>query len=95
MHWVFFSLTAALSSMCCNIGYPLKNFIGSFMNCVLITFTTSRNSFNLQNVRNISKVEQKPVSTTILLEENKKYDITIKSLKNGRILSVKSFKTRK
>lgn len=65
------------------------------MNCVLITFTTSRNSFNLQSVRNISKVEQKPVSTTILLEENKKYDITIKSLKNGRILSVKSFKTRK
>lgn len=65
------------------------------MNCVLITFTTSRNSFNLQSVRNISKVEQKPVSTTILLEENKKYDITIKSLKHGRILSVKSFKTRK
>ncbi|XP_063178937.1 phosphatidylinositol phosphatase PTPRQ isoform X3 [Chroicocephalus ridibundus] len=47
-----------------------------------------------KNVRNVSKVEQKPVSTTILLEENKKYDITIESLKNGRILSVKSFKTR-
>lgn len=65
------------------------------MNCIFITFTISRNSFNLQNVRNISKVEQKPVSTTILLEENKKYDITIQSLKNGRILTVKSFKTRK
>ncbi|GAB0176424.1 phosphatidylinositol phosphatase PTPRQ [Grus japonensis] len=51
------------------------------------------NSFNLQNVRNISKVEQKPVSTTILLEENKKYDITIESLKNGRVIRVKSFKT--
>jgi len=65
------------------------------MNCVFITFTISRNSFNLQNVRNISKVEQKPVNATVLLEENKKYDITIESLKNGRIISVKSFKTRK
>lgn len=65
------------------------------MNCIFITLTISRNSFNLQNIRNISKVEQKPVSATILLEENKKYDITIESLKNGRILSVKSFKTRK
>lgn len=65
------------------------------MNFIFITFTISRNFFNLQNVRNISKVEQKPVSTTILLEENKKYDITIQSLKNGRILTVKSFKTRK
>ncbi|XP_057285376.1 phosphatidylinositol phosphatase PTPRQ isoform X1 [Pezoporus wallicus] len=51
-------------------------------------------AFSQKNVRNVSKVEQKPVSTTILLEENKKYDITIESLKNGRILSVKSFKTR-
>ncbi|KAK4828658.1 hypothetical protein QYF61_000376 [Mycteria americana] len=51
-------------------------------------------AFSQKNVRNISKVEQKPVSTTILLEENKKYDITIESLKNGRIISVKSFKTR-
>nr|XP_009937405.1 PREDICTED: uncharacterized protein LOC104333578 [Opisthocomus hoazin] len=47
-----------------------------------------------KNVRNISKVEQKPVNATVLLEENKKYDITIESLKNGRIISVKSFKTR-
>ncbi|XP_074996716.1 tenascin-like [Calonectris borealis] len=51
-------------------------------------------AFSQKNVRNISKVEQKLVSTTILLEENKKYDITIESLKNGRIISVKSFKTR-
>ncbi|XP_076189734.1 phosphatidylinositol phosphatase PTPRQ isoform X3 [Aptenodytes patagonicus] len=51
-------------------------------------------AFSQKNVRNISKVEEKPVSTTILLEENKKYDITIESLKNGRIISVKSFKTR-
>ncbi|KAM9634868.1 uncharacterized protein ACIBXB_015902 [Morphnus guianensis] len=51
-------------------------------------------AFSQKNVRNISKVEQKPVSTTILLEENKKYDITIQSLKDGRILTVKSFKTR-
>ncbi|XP_064306250.1 phosphatidylinositol phosphatase PTPRQ isoform X2 [Phalacrocorax carbo] len=51
-------------------------------------------AFGQKNVRNISKVEQKPVSTTILLEENEKYDITIESLKNGRILSLKSFKTR-
>lgn len=65
------------------------------MNCIFITCAVSRNSFNLQNVRNISKVEQKPVSTTILLEEDKKYDIKIESLKNGQILSVKSFKTRK
>ncbi|XP_071655648.1 phosphatidylinositol phosphatase PTPRQ isoform X3 [Patagioenas fasciata] len=47
-----------------------------------------------KNVRNISRFEQKPVSTTILLEENKKYDITIESIKNGQIISVKSFKTR-
>ncbi|KAK2515189.1 Ptprq [Columba guinea] len=47
-----------------------------------------------KNVRNISKFEQKPVSTTILLEENKKYDITIESIKSGQIISVKSFKTR-
>lgn len=65
------------------------------MNRIFITFTMSRNSFNLQNVRNISKFEQKPVSTTILLEENKKYDITIESIKSGQIISVKSFKTRK
>lgn len=65
------------------------------MKCIFFAFTISRNSFNLQNVRNISKVEEKPISTTILLEENKKYDITIESLKNGRIISVKSFKTRK
>ncbi|XP_071622442.1 phosphatidylinositol phosphatase PTPRQ [Heliangelus exortis] len=51
-------------------------------------------AFSQQNVKNISKVEQNPVSTEILLEENKKYDITIESLKNGRIISVKSFKTR-
>ncbi|KAM9028993.1 phosphatidylinositol phosphatase PTPRQ isoform 2-T2 [Ara ararauna] len=51
-------------------------------------------AFSQKNIRNISKVEQKPVSTTVLLEENKKYDITIESLKNGQILSVKSFKTR-
>ncbi|XP_068855760.1 phosphatidylinositol phosphatase PTPRQ isoform X3 [Aphelocoma coerulescens] len=51
-------------------------------------------AFSQKNVRNISKVEWKPVSTTVLLEESKKYDITIESLKNGRILSVKSFKTR-
>lgn len=65
------------------------------MNRIFITFTMSRNSFNLQNVRNISKFEQKSVSTTILLEENKKYDITIESIKSGQIISVKSFKTRK
>ncbi|XP_064897471.1 phosphatidylinositol phosphatase PTPRQ isoform X3 [Columba livia] len=47
-----------------------------------------------KNVRNISKFEQKSVSTTILLEENKKYDITIESIKSGQIISVKSFKTR-
>nr|XP_013802478.1 PREDICTED: uncharacterized protein LOC106488169 [Apteryx mantelli mantelli] len=51
-------------------------------------------SFSQKNIRNISKVERKPLSTTILLEENKKYDITIESIKNGQILSVKSFKTR-
>ncbi|XP_027509587.1 uncharacterized protein LOC113952090 [Corapipo altera] len=51
-------------------------------------------AFSQKIVRNISKVEQEPVSTTVLLEENKKYDITIESLKNGQILSVKSFKTR-
>lgn len=65
------------------------------MNCIFITFTLSRNSFKLQNVRNISKLEQKPVSTTILLEENKTYDVTIESLKNGHIRGVKSFNTRK
>ncbi|XP_038024383.2 phosphatidylinositol phosphatase PTPRQ isoform X4 [Anas platyrhynchos] len=51
-------------------------------------------AFNQKNVRNISKLEQKPVSTTILLEENKTYDVTIESLKNGHIRGVKSFKTR-
>ncbi|XP_066849641.1 phosphatidylinositol phosphatase PTPRQ isoform X3 [Anser cygnoides] len=51
-------------------------------------------AFNQKNVRNISKLEQKPVSTTILLEENKTYDVTIESLKNGHILGVKSFNTR-
>ncbi|XP_030334915.1 phosphatidylinositol phosphatase PTPRQ isoform X7 [Strigops habroptila] len=51
-------------------------------------------AFSQKNVRNISKVEQKLVSTTILLEENKTYDIKVQALKNGRILSVKSFKTR-
>lgn len=65
------------------------------MNCIFITFTLSRNSFKLQNVRNISKLEQKPVSTTILLEENKTYDVTIESLKNGHIRGVKSFNTCK
>ncbi|KAM6302420.1 phosphatidylinositol phosphatase PTPRQ [Podargus strigoides] len=50
-------------------------------------------AFSQKSVRNISRVEQQPVSTTILLEENKKYDITIESLKNGQIISVKSLKT--
>ncbi|XP_054255688.1 phosphatidylinositol phosphatase PTPRQ [Indicator indicator] len=49
---------------------------------------------SVKNVRNVSKVGEKSVSTTMLLEENKKYDVTIESLKNGRILSVKSFQTR-
>lgn len=65
------------------------------MNCIFITFTLSRNSFKLQNVRNISKLEQKPVSATILLEENKTYNVTIESLKNGHIRGVKSFNTCK
>ncbi|XP_071408259.1 phosphatidylinositol phosphatase PTPRQ isoform X1 [Pithys albifrons albifrons] len=51
-------------------------------------------AFSEKIVRNISKVGQEPVSTTVLLEENKKYDITIESLKNGQILRTKSFKTR-
>ncbi|XP_068525199.1 phosphatidylinositol phosphatase PTPRQ isoform X3 [Anas acuta] len=51
-------------------------------------------AFNQKNVRNISKLEQKPVSTTILLEENKTYDVTIESLKNGHIRGVKAFNTR-
>ncbi|XP_031445520.1 C-type lectin domain family 4 member A-like [Phasianus colchicus] len=51
-------------------------------------------AFNQKNIKNISEVEQKPISTTVLLEENKHYDVTIESLKNGQILSVKSFKTR-
>ncbi|XP_021240934.1 phosphatidylinositol phosphatase PTPRQ isoform X5 [Numida meleagris] len=51
-------------------------------------------AFSQKNIRNVSEVEQKPISTTVLLEENKNYDITIESLKNGQILSVKSFKTR-
>ncbi|KAM6293009.1 phosphatidylinositol phosphatase PTPRQ [Porphyrio hochstetteri] len=59
----------------------------------LVTYQQA-DAFSQKNVRNISKVEQKPVSATILLEENKEYDITIESLKNGRIISVKSFKTR-
>ncbi|XP_055568860.1 phosphatidylinositol phosphatase PTPRQ isoform X1 [Falco cherrug] len=59
----------------------------------IITYQQA-DAFSQKNVRNISKVEHKPVSTTVLLEENKKYGITIESLKNGRILSVKSFKTR-
>lgn len=51
-------------------------------------------AFNQKNIKNISEVEQKPISTTVLLEESKHYDITIESLKNGQIRSVKTFKTR-
>uniref|UniRef100_A0A8C2SRE2 Phosphatidylinositol phosphatase PTPRQ n=1 Tax=Coturnix japonica TaxID=93934 RepID=A0A8C2SRE2_COTJA len=51
-------------------------------------------AFNQKNIKNVSEVEQKPISTTVLLEENKHYDISVESLKNGQILSVKSFKTR-
>ncbi|RMC09886.1 hypothetical protein DUI87_12672 [Hirundo rustica rustica] len=51
-------------------------------------------AFSQKNVRNTSKLERKSVSTTVLLEENRKYDITIESLKNGQIISVKSFKTQ-
>lgn len=69
----------------------LENIYGLYF----LTFTVFQHSFKLQNIRNISEVEQEPISTTVLLEENKHYDITIESLKNGQILSVKSFKTRK
>lgn len=65
------------------------------MNCIFLTFTVFQHCFKLQNIKNISEVEQKPISTTVLLEESKHYDITIESLKNGQILSVKTFKTRK
>ncbi|XP_064365629.1 phosphatidylinositol phosphatase PTPRQ isoform X1 [Dromaius novaehollandiae] len=59
----------------------------------IITYQLSE-AFSQKNIRNVSKVERKPLSTTILLEENEKYDITIESIKNGQILSEKSFKTR-
>ncbi|KYO47826.1 phosphatidylinositol phosphatase PTPRQ isoform D [Alligator mississippiensis] len=49
--------------------------------------------FHKKNVENISTVVSKPLNS-ILLEENKSYDVTIEALKNGKILSGKSFKTR-
>ncbi|XP_008938043.1 PREDICTED: uncharacterized protein LOC103772463, partial [Merops nubicus] len=65
---------------------------GEDPDCYIVTYQPA-DAFSQKNLRNISKVEQKPASTTILLEENKKYDITIESLKSGRIISVKSFQT--
>ncbi|XP_074980428.1 phosphatidylinositol phosphatase PTPRQ isoform X6 [Caretta caretta] len=50
--------------------------------------------FHQKIVENISSVVLKPLNSIILLEEGKKYDVTIESVKNGAILSVKSFKTR-
>lgn len=97
-------VSSALNILQCNCNvkfdmqqykFSFKKLLRSLINCIFITLTIFRNSFNLQNVRNISKVERKPVSTAVLLEENRKYDITIESLKNGQILGVKSFKTRK
>ncbi|XP_075788523.1 phosphatidylinositol phosphatase PTPRQ isoform X2 [Pelodiscus sinensis] len=50
--------------------------------------------FNQKIAENISSGVLKPLNSIILLEEGKKYDVTIESIKNGTILSVKSFKTR-
>ncbi|XP_067415991.1 phosphatidylinositol phosphatase PTPRQ isoform X5 [Emydura macquarii macquarii] len=49
--------------------------------------------FHQKVMENISSVVLKPLNSIILVEEGKKYDITIESIKNGAILSVKSFKT--
>ncbi|XP_073070910.1 uncharacterized protein [Manis javanica] len=52
------------------------------------------NNFAQKNVKSILADPQKLPKSIITLEENEDYDITIESIKYGRILSEKSFKTR-
>ncbi|XP_057343513.1 uncharacterized protein LOC118925931 isoform X1 [Manis pentadactyla] len=52
------------------------------------------NNFAQQNVKSILADPQKLPKSIITLEENEDYYITIESIKYGRILSEKSFKTR-
>ncbi|XP_074868405.1 phosphatidylinositol phosphatase PTPRQ isoform X2 [Carettochelys insculpta] len=59
----------------------------------VVTYKLS-DDFHHKIVKNISSVVLKLLNSRILLEEGKKYDVTIESVKNGTILSVKSFKTR-
>ncbi|XP_028601411.2 phosphatidylinositol phosphatase PTPRQ isoform X2 [Podarcis muralis] len=47
-----------------------------------------------KNVKSVSTTQLKAQNVTILLEEGKKYDVMVQSLKNGKILHAKSFKTR-
>ncbi|XP_053260707.1 phosphatidylinositol phosphatase PTPRQ isoform X4 [Podarcis raffonei] len=46
-----------------------------------------------KNVKSVSTTQLKAQNVTILLEEGKKYDVMVQSLKNGKILHAQSFKT--
>ncbi|XP_061438721.1 uncharacterized protein LOC133363334 [Rhineura floridana] len=46
-----------------------------------------------KNVKRVSTTQLNAQNVTILLEEEKKYDVMVQSLKNGNILYAKSFKT--
>ncbi|XP_010155269.1 PREDICTED: fibronectin-like, partial [Eurypyga helias] len=99
--WLLTLIAGTESLVCDRVKKPAKVALlewtesprGGDPDYYIVTYQQT-DAFSQKNIRNVSTVEQKAVSTTILLEENKKYDITIESLKNGRILSVKSFKTR-
>ncbi|KAM8980513.1 phosphatidylinositol phosphatase PTPRQ isoform 3-T4 [Sarcophilus harrisii] len=50
--------------------------------------------FSKKNVKNISAEQHKVQKSTITVEENEEYNIIIQSVRNGEILSAKSFRTR-
>nr|XP_016849249.1 PREDICTED: C-type lectin domain family 4 member F [Anolis carolinensis] len=50
--------------------------------------------FIQKNMESISTTQVKAQNVTILLEEEKTYGVMVQSMKNGKILHTKSFKTR-
>ncbi|XP_062990783.1 phosphatidylinositol phosphatase PTPRQ [Elgaria multicarinata webbii] len=49
--------------------------------------------FVQKNVKSVSTIQVKAQNVTILLEEERKYNVMVQSLKNGKILYAESFKT--
>ncbi|KAF7248536.1 Heterogeneous nuclear ribonucleoprotein U-like protein 1 [Varanus komodoensis] len=54
-----------------------------------------KDDFVSKNVKSVSALQVEAQNATIFLEESKKYDVIVQSLKNGEVLYAKAFKTCK